>query len=115
MSITGFDLVSWQRAGEVAQVRHGLPYPEPTWNPIKFYWERAVWLQSIVTGYPTVIPLQNDPWARREAWRYSGPFAANTRRWKGTFPGLGIATGAFALYLAYDMFVAEKEHGEGHH
>lgn len=48
-----------------------------------------------------------------EAWRYSGPFKTSILRWKGAFPGLGVATGAFALYLAYDIFLA-KDDG-GHH
>lgn len=33
-NITGFDLYAWQRSGDVARVRHGLPYPEPSWNPM---------------------------------------------------------------------------------
>lgn len=49
----------------------------------------------------------------REAWRYEGPFNGRTLRWKGTFPGLGIATVAFGVYLAYDTFVAKHE--EEHH
>jgi hypothetical protein len=42
-SITGFDLVKWQRAGDVARVRHGLPYPEPSWNPVYVSELRSVW------------------------------------------------------------------------
>jgi hypothetical protein len=49
----------------------------------------------------------------REAWRYTGPFLGRTLRWKGTFPGLGIASAAFGVYLAYDTFVAT--HDEEHH
>nr|POE65048.1 hypothetical protein CFP56_34716 [Quercus suber] len=62
----------------------------------------------------------NDPWARHEAWRYSGPFS-RYNRFKGSFPGLGIATVAFAGYLVYEqMFMSSAHghgdgHGEGHH
>jgi len=62
-----------------------------------------------------------DPWARAEAWRYTGPFT-RFNRFKGAFPGLGIATVAFAGYCAYEyMFLkddhghGEAEHGDGHH
>ena len=32
---------------------------------------------------------------------------------KYTFPGLGIGTGAFLVYLAYDLLLAKPSHG-GH-
>ncbi|KAM3417568.1 hypothetical protein BST61_g5804 [Cercospora zeina] len=63
---------------------------------------------------------KNDPWARAEAWRYTGPFT-RWNRFKGSFPGLGIATVAFAGYLVYEqMFLTTSHghgdgHGEGHH
>ncbi|CZS95848.1 related to NADH-ubiquinone oxidoreductase B12 subunit [Rhynchosporium agropyri] len=62
----------------------------------------------------------NDPWARREAWRYSGPFT-RWNRFKGSFPGLGIATVAFAAYCGYEYLFLNDDHGhgaahgEGHH
>nr|POE76160.1 hypothetical protein CFP56_59640 [Quercus suber] len=53
----------------------------------------------------------NDPWARHEAWRYSGPFS-RYNRFKGSFPGLGIATVAFAGYLEESSEgVVEKRSG----
>ncbi|GAB7347946.1 hypothetical protein MBLNU459_g5456t1 [Dothideomycetes sp. NU459] len=57
-----------------------------------------------------------DPWARYEAWRYTGPFS-RWNRFKGSFPGLGIATVAFAGYLAYEAVFIKDEHGHGddHH
>ena len=42
-------------------------------------------------------------------------------RFKGAFPGLGIATVAFVAYLGYEqMFLKDEHHhgdghGEGHH
>ncbi|TVY88861.1 hypothetical protein LAWI1_G006181 [Lachnellula willkommii] len=65
---------------------------------------------------------KNDPWARAEAWRYSGPFT-RWNRFKGSFPGLGIATVAFAAYCGYEyLFLKDDHHGhaegghsEGHH
>ncbi|KAF2238751.1 hypothetical protein EV356DRAFT_529184 [Viridothelium virens] len=60
---------------------------------------------------------RNDPWWRNEQWRYSGPFT-RWNRFKGAFPGLGLATGAFIIYLAYDAVVARPDHSHaesGHH
>ncbi|KAI1364730.1 NADH-ubiquinone oxidoreductase B12 subunit family-domain-containing protein [Xylaria arbuscula] len=55
-----------------------------------------------------------DPWERAEAWRYTGTFS-RWNRFKGAFPGLGIATVAFAGYLVYEqMFLQEEHHGDGH-
>lgn len=49
-----------------------------------------------------------------EAWRYTGPFTRGNR-FKGSFPGLGIATGAFAVYCVYEyLFLSDDHHGEGH-
>jgi NADH dehydrogenase (ubiquinone) 1 beta subcomplex subunit 3 len=52
---------------------------------------------------------------RRETWRYTGPFT-RWNRFKGAFPGLGIATVAFAGYLVYEAIFLRKPHGhaEGH-
>ncbi|OCK76147.1 hypothetical protein K432DRAFT_248413, partial [Lepidopterella palustris CBS 459.81] len=55
---------------------------------------------------------KNDPWARAEAWRYSGPFT-RWNRLKGAFPGLGIATVAFASYLVVEQLFLKEEHGHG--
>jgi hypothetical protein len=33
-NITGFELDEWKAAGQRAKVVHGLPYPEPSWNPV---------------------------------------------------------------------------------
>ncbi|KAF2157913.1 hypothetical protein K461DRAFT_290179 [Myriangium duriaei CBS 260.36] len=55
----------------------------------------------------------NDPWKRAEAWRYTGPFS-RFNRFRGSFPGLGIATVAFAGYLAYEAVFLKDDHGHGH-
>lgn len=47
-----------------------------------------------------------------EAWRYTGPFS-RWNRFKGAFPGLGIATVAFAGYLVYDAAFGKDEHAHG--
>merc|ERR1712137_592814 len=60
---------------------------------------------------------KGDPWARYEQWRYTGPFS-RFNRFKGSFPGLGIATVAFAGYVvAEQLFFNDKDahHDEGHH
>jgi NADH dehydrogenase (ubiquinone) 1 beta subcomplex subunit 3 len=50
----------------------------------------------------------------RDVWRYQGMFSSWERfRPKHTFPGLGIGTGAFIVYLAYDLLLAKPSHG-GH-
>jgi NADH dehydrogenase (ubiquinone) 1 beta subcomplex subunit 3 len=56
-----------------------------------------------------------DPWIRNEAWRYMGQFSRFNRLVKGTFPGLGIASVAFAGYLVYDAMTGDEHHGEEHH
>ncbi|KAF2273850.1 uncharacterized protein EI97DRAFT_435766 [Westerdykella ornata] len=54
---------------------------------------------------------KGDPWARYEAWRYTGPFT-RWNRFKGSFPGLGIATVAFGVYLvAEQLFFKDDHHG----
>ncbi|KAG0369417.1 Spo11/DNA topoisomerase VI subunit A [Gamsiella multidivaricata] len=61
-----------------------------------------------------------DPWAKRNAWRNSGLFTRSARI-RTMFPGLGIATVAFAAYLGYEYVTAPKadahhhHHGESHH
>jgi len=47
-----------------------------------------------------------------EAWRYTGPFS-RWNRFKGSFPGLGIATVAFAGYLAYEAVFLNDPHAHG--
>ncbi|KAG0205265.1 endodeoxyribonuclease [Mortierella sp. GBA30] len=58
-----------------------------------------------------------DPWAKHHAWRQHALFTRSARI--GTmFPGLGIATVAFAAYLGYEYITAPKadaHHGEAHH
>jgi hypothetical protein len=48
-----------------------------------------------------------------EQWRYTGPFS-RFNRFKGSFPGLGIATVAFGAYLAAEQFGIIGDAG-GHH
>ncbi|KAK3375097.1 hypothetical protein B0H63DRAFT_481840 [Podospora didyma] len=50
-----------------------------------------------------------DPWERAEAWRYTGTFS-RWNRFKAGFPGLGIATVAFAGYCAYEHFFLKGDH-----
>ncbi|KAH7002012.1 NADH-ubiquinone oxidoreductase B12 subunit family-domain-containing protein [Ilyonectria destructans] len=61
-----------------------------------------------------------DPWERNEAWRYTGTFS-RWNRFKNAFPGLGIASVAFAGYCGYEYFFLGDDHhhgeahGEAHH
>jgi NADH dehydrogenase (ubiquinone) 1 beta subcomplex subunit 3 len=47
-----------------------------------------------------------------EEWRYTGPFT-RWNRFKGAFPGLGIATVAFAAYCGYEYLFLNDDHGHG--
>lgn len=58
--------------------------------------------------------IQSTDMIASEAWRYSGPFT-RFNRFRGTFPGFGIAAVAFATYCGYEyMFLNDDHHGEGH-
>lgn len=61
--------------------------------------------------------MANDPWAKREAWRYTGAFT-RANRFKGAFPGLGLGVSAFVVYCVAEKFLFPKDahhHGEEHH
>ena len=47
-----------------------------------------------------------------EAWRYTGPFSV-ANRWKGTLPGIGIASVAFAAYCGFEYLFLNDSHGHG--
>lgn len=47
-----------------------------------------------------------------EAWRYTGPFT-RMNRFRGLFPGFGIAATAFAGYLVYEQLFLTSSHGHG--
>ncbi|TGJ81986.1 hypothetical protein E0Z10_g6772 [Xylaria hypoxylon] len=72
-----------------------------------------------ITGFDTSKFAQSagqpryDPWERAETWRYSGTFS-RWNRFKGAFPGLGIATVAFAVYLGYEQFFLQDDHHDAH-
>ncbi|KAF8928613.1 hypothetical protein BGZ58_009536 [Dissophora ornata] len=53
-----------------------------------------------------------DPWAKRHAWRNQTLFTRSARI-RTMFPGLGIATVAFAAYLGYEYVTAPK--ADAHH
>jgi NADH dehydrogenase (ubiquinone) 1 beta subcomplex subunit 3 len=56
--------------------------------------------------------LHRDPWAKREAWRKQ-PFFSKANTIKGMFPGLGIATVAFAIYCGVEYAITPKD--DAHH
>lgn len=58
-------------------------------------------------------PVYHDPWAKREAWRKS-PIFSKPSNLKTLFPGLGIATVAFAAYCTYEHFFLNKKGGNHH-
>ncbi|KKO98952.1 hypothetical protein THAR02_08942 [Trichoderma harzianum] len=74
---------------------------QPRYDP----WERAL-------VYPFQFPFWQTP--PIEAWRYKGTFS-RWNRFRSGFPGLGIASVAFAGYCAYEyLFLKDEHHGEGH-
>ncbi|KAF2637770.1 hypothetical protein P280DRAFT_376770, partial [Massarina eburnea CBS 473.64] len=52
---------------------------------------------------------KGDPWERYERWRYTGPFT-RWNRLKGSFPGLGTASVAFAAYCVAEQLFFADEH-----
>jgi NADH dehydrogenase (ubiquinone) 1 beta subcomplex subunit 3 len=56
--------------------------------------------------------------SRSEAWRYTGPFT-RWNRFKGAFPGFGIAAVAFTGYVIFEQLFLKDSHGHdegsGHH
>ncbi|CAN6647190.1 hypothetical protein TRVA0_022S00980 [Trichomonascus vanleenenianus] len=52
---------------------------------------------------------KNDPWARKEAWRFTGPFS-RANRFRGHLPGIGIGAGAFVLLNIYEYLTGSNSH-----
>ncbi|KAJ3148607.1 hypothetical protein HDU89_004705 [Geranomyces variabilis] len=71
------------------------PPPEFPYFPFKTWRVNPSYLEGRVR--------HADPWGRREAWRYNDFFSAKNRI-RNMTPGLGIATVAFAVYVAYDKW-----------
>ncbi|BFZ53284.1 hypothetical protein PYCC9005_000307 [Savitreella phatthalungensis] len=61
-----------------------------------------------------MAPPTKDPWARREAWRYQGPFSPRAR-FMSAFPGLGLGVGAFVVYLIAEKIFESKDGDKAHH
>lgn len=55
-----------------------------------------------------------DPWAKLDDWRNHKIFTRSTR---GMFPGLGLATVAFGIYLIAEQLGGDKKpkHDGGEH
>lgn len=69
----------------------------------------SVFLSAIETSLLTASRFYS------EAWRYTGPFS-RMNRFRGLFPGFGVASVAFAGYCAYEhVFLKDDHHGDGHH
>ncbi|RKP10569.1 NADH dehydrogenase 1 beta subcomplex subunit 3 [Thamnocephalis sphaerospora] len=60
--------------------------------------------------------VRRDPWAKLEAWR-KHPVFSRTAQLRASFPGLGIATVAFAAYCGVEWALTKKSDkpAEGHH
>ncbi|KAK4068947.1 hypothetical protein Trihar35433_5526 [Trichoderma harzianum] len=78
---------------------------QPRYDP----WERAL-------VYPFQIPLWQTPSMPSKGEK--APEGKNMDEWnrfRSGFPGLGIASVAFAGYCAYEyLFLNDAHHGEGH-
>ena len=55
----------------------------------------------------------NDPWFRREAWRWD-PFFSKPNILRNSFPGLGVAAAFFSIYLLYDFINGTEGHEKEH-
>ncbi len=61
--------------------------------------------------------ILNDPWARRYNWAV-GPYFSTWHKVRLAFPGFGIASGAFAIYLVLEycgVFPADSHGAHGAH
>ncbi|ODV86755.1 hypothetical protein CANARDRAFT_27156 [[Candida] arabinofermentans NRRL YB-2248] len=57
------------------------------------------------------VPHLNDPWKKRDAWRYEGHFH-KSQRFRGLLPGLGWGFAAFLAVSVYeDYFMKKADHG----
>jgi NADH dehydrogenase (ubiquinone) 1 beta subcomplex subunit 3 len=61
---------------------------------------------------PNSTTTRRDPWAKLEAWRKHAIFSRSAQ-FRGAFPGLGIATVAFAAYCGIEW--AMNNNKEKHH
>ncbi|KAI1393910.1 NADH-ubiquinone oxidoreductase B12 subunit family-domain-containing protein [Hypoxylon trugodes] len=96
-NITGFDVRKFAHSAG-----------QPRYDP----WERAS--VNLYYSHLSQSPSSRED-IKQEAWRYTGQFS-RWNRFKNGFPGLGIATVAFAVYLGYEHFFLKDDHhhGEGH-
>ncbi|KAJ3286690.1 hypothetical protein HK104_008912 [Borealophlyctis nickersoniae] len=97
------------------------------------------WTKPAHPALQGTLPLNTvDPWWQRHAWRYHPDWSVGNR-YRLVTPGLGIATVAFAAFVAYDYWynhsgpgkeeteywenwmrdrearLAKEGHGHGHH
>lgn len=72
---------------------------------------RANYAKFRAEPHPHLNNVLQDPWFRREAWRWD-PYFSPRNVLKKAFPGLGIAAGAFVLYSAYDTVVSSMSQGK---
>ncbi|TPX71074.1 hypothetical protein SpCBS45565_g01367 [Spizellomyces sp. 'palustris'] len=79
------------------------PDPEFAWFPFRQWQVNPPFLEGRLNV--------KDPWANRDAWRYHA-FFSKSNRIRSMFPGLGIGTAAFAVYLAYDKWFQTQGPGK---
>ncbi|WLF76799.1 hypothetical protein PVL30_000503 [Lodderomyces elongisporus] len=60
-----------------------------------------------------MVQAHNNPWAKRDAWRYEGQFS-RYNRFRNAFPGLGIAIVAFSGYCLAEKFLFPPKHDDHH-
>lgn len=59
-------------------------------------------------------PPKLDPWAKLEGWRFSPPFTSFSKV-KKMFPGLGIASVLFTIYLGLEWSGIIPNQSTSHH
>jgi len=70
-------------------------------------WQRLK-SEASSNGTSTLRNVLNDPWWSRESWRWD-PFFSTNNVLKRAFPGIKIAAGLFAAYLAFDLIAGKKD------
>ncbi|KAL3901517.1 MAG: hypothetical protein SGCHY_000549 [Lobulomycetales sp.] len=76
--------------------------------------ERFLFPFEITTIVPSFLKkdetYRHDPWQARDEWR-NHAFFSKWNRLSRVFPGLGMATAAFSVYLVWEDY--DNKHGEG--
>lgn len=100
---TGFDMKTYKQA-TAPKSAWAQRDPWARWCVVLFYYL----LHFLPRTQLAQIGVETNHMIYSEAWRYTGPFS-RWNRFKRGFPGLGIATVAFAIYCGYEYAFLKKD------